>query len=210
MSILTPSISNSVSGFGFESVISSIFRNRPNLLFIDSWKEFLWSIISILLISLLIVIILFNLIFLDFNFWLLFNFDWNFNFFLFDWFYLRSNWSFSFFIFKIKLLFRVKVWRINRSFRFFLFFLLFNLFLLFFWLWSLLFRFRRCFFFSLLFDFFLFFRNNDLRLFLLDRLFMIIVQVLQSFRLLELTCHPFWNSWLVSLNCWDFWWLWFG
>lgn len=210
---MPPCVSSSVSCLCLKCIISSILWNKTNFILVYSWKELLWSIIvpiifSILIWNVIIISYLFN-----FNFWFYFlNLSWFFtclNWLLFLIYFLRCDWSFSLFILKLKLLFRIQIRRINRTFDFSLFFLFLNLFLLFFrfrslLLWTLLLRWRL--FFNLFFRFFIFFGNINLWL-LFCSLLIILIQILKSFRLLELTYHP--SFWLLMNSSWYFRRFWF-
>lgn len=209
---LTPSISCSVSSLRLESVVSSILWNVADLLFVDSGKKFLRTVIfsihfdtllALLILSLIILLFwCFNLIgFLDF--WL--GFFWLY--------FLRSYRFFGLFILQLKLLLRIQIWWINGPFDFGLFFLFLNLFLLFLWLWCLLFRLTGLrgwlFFLDLFFRLLVFFWNDNFWLLFLLWLLVIIVEVLKSFWLLELTGHPP-LCWCRLINsCWNFRWFWF-
>lgn len=187
---------------------------------VDSWKELLRTIIFILIVVLPCLI---NL--LDWN--LCRSLFWNFfdlcrfftgddlmldrlDFFMcfFCWLLLWCYWSLGFFVFKLKFLLRVQVRRINRTLDSLDFLLLFNFLFLLLWFWGLLW-FAVLFWWRLLLDFLfmvflIFFRNINLSLF--RNFVMIIIQVFESFRLLELACHPSFR-WCRLMMC-HFWWFW--
>ena len=183
MAELTPWVASTipVTGFCLKSVVSSILWDKSDIVFVDSWKELLRTIISLTIVVITISIIsaVLNCRLFDLS-WLLAGYNCfldDFYFFLnfFNYFLFGGDGFFCFFIFKLKFFLWVQIWWIDRPFDFLLLLLFFNLLLLLFWLWSLLWALLRW---SFIYDFFLFiflifFWDDDLWL-LIFRLYVVV------------------------------------